>query len=53
MYLSNEELNNVIGGGFSAALLNAISRGISTIYNLGYSIGSSLRRALGRTLCKI
>ena len=43
--MQKDELVNVVGGGFtlSAAYLNAISRAINTFYNLGRSIGSSLK----------
>ena len=51
--LSKEELYSIKGGSVSAALLNAISRIISTLYNLGQSVGSALRRARDKNYCKI
>lgn len=52
MYLNNKELSVVVGG-ISASMLNALSRAVSTIYDIGYAIGSSLRRLFGRKSCKL
>lgn len=51
--LTKEELYNIKGGGVSAALLNALSRLISTLYELGQSVGSAIRRAKSKNYCKI
>ncbi len=49
--LSNEELMQVRGGGLSSQILNAISRGVELLYNLGQSLGSSIRRIIDGKLC--
>ncbi len=51
--MTNEELMNVVGGAFSAALVTAIVSALKGIYDLGKSIGSSIRRVLGGKYCKI
>ena len=53
MILKNEELALIDGGGFTATFFNSIARLGKTIYDIGYEVGSSVRRLLGRTLCKI
>lgn len=49
--LEKNELLIINGGGFSAALLNAISRAGSLILELGRSVGSSIRRFMTNTIC--
>lgn len=51
MRLTNKELNEITGGGISAALLNAIARITNTIYDIGRGLGSSVRRLITKTLC--
>ena len=46
MKLGNKELKNIKGGKtFSATLLNAIVRGITSFMDIGRYLGSSIRRA--------
>ncbi len=49
MILKNEELAVIDGGGFTATFFNSIARLGKTIYDIGYEVGSSVRRLLGRT----
>jgi hypothetical protein len=49
--MTKEELIKVKGGAISAQVLNAIARGINTLYNLGQAVGSVLRRALRKKIC--
>lgn len=53
MQLSNKELYRIFGGasGITATLLNSIIRGFSFIFDLGKSIGSSLRRGIDGKTC--
>ena len=53
MVLSNMELASINGGGFSAILLNALSRAVTTIFNIGVAVGSSLRRLITGNACRI
>lgn len=50
--MRKEELINVKGGAaFSASFLNAISRAVETVYNLGRSFGSSIRMIISGAKC--
>ena len=49
--MREEELNNIYGGAFSAALFNALSRGINTLYELGRSLGTSLKMVISKKKC--
>jgi hypothetical protein len=51
--LNYDELLNISGGSttVSATLINAFARGISTILELGRSIGSSIRRITTNKVC--
>ena len=50
--LNNKELLQIDGGaGITAAFLNAASRGISTVLELGRSLGSAIRRISSNNLC--
>lgn len=53
MQMNNSELILVTGGAFSwsASMVNAISRGIETIFNIGRSIGTSIRMIASRKIC--
>ena len=51
--LKNEELILIKGGGITATFLNSLSRLMDTLYNLGHSVGSTLRRLVGKNICKI
>ncbi len=51
--MSDEELLTVYGGAFSAALLSGIVSAIKTIYEIGKSIGTSIRRVIEKKYCKI
>ena len=50
MELSKEELNN-ISGGVTGTILNSIIRGVNTIFEIGRSLGSSIRRIFTRRYC--
>ncbi len=51
MVIQKEELKNIMGGAFSAALLNAIISAFKGAYNLGVSLGSSIARFFSGKLC--
>lgn len=51
--LTNEELIKVKGGSISATMLNAISRLIESLLNLGQLVGSSIRRSVSKNYCKL
>ena len=52
--LSNKESMNVEGGAkFTASLLNAASRAISTLLELGRNLGSAIRRSINGSICPV
>lgn len=51
--LTNEELLTISGGGITATFLNSLSRLMNTLYDLGQAVGSSLRRLVGKKVCKL
>jgi len=52
LYLEKEELNNIVGGA-SAAIFNAFARIFKTMYDIGYEVGSTIRRLMSKKTCKI
>lgn len=53
MILNKTELLAVTGGAITATLINAISRGISTIMDLGRTVGTAIRRVVSGKVCSI
>ena len=52
--LSDKELMNIEGGaGLSAAFLNAASRAITTLMELGRNLGSAIRRTINGSICPV
>ena len=53
--LSNKELLTIEGGSnwLTAAFFNAAARAISTIVDIGRSLGSSIRRAINGSYCPL
>lgn len=52
--LKKEELLNVVGGAtWSASMLNALSRAVSTLMDLGRSLGTSIRRSISGKVCPV
>ena len=51
--MTEKELINTIGGASipSAALINAISRGIETLYDLGRSFGTEIKMLIKGKRC--
>ena len=53
--IKKEELLSVSGGSSltSAAWLNAAARAITTLVDLGRSLGTAIRRSISGNVCKI
>ena len=54
--MRDEELSNIYGGAtksttISATMLNTVIRGISLVFELGKSFGSSIRRTRSSSYC--
>ena len=53
MELKKEQMEVIVGGAITSAMINAISKAVVTIYNLGRSTGSAIRRIVTKTYCPI
>lgn len=52
--LKNDDLLNIDGGSsISGTLISAITRGISTIYDIGRSLGTAIRRIGSGNICPL
>ena len=51
--LDNETMKKIYGGEIPSAMLNAISKAINTLYELGKQTGSAIRRLIKNSYCKI
>ncbi len=49
--MSKEELSTITGGNVSASYLNALARGIESLYNLGKAFGTAMRMILKGKRC--
>jgi len=50
--INNIELKKIYGGGISAAMINAIIRGASLLFEMGKTLGSAIRRGFSGKYCK-
>lgn len=53
MRLKKEEMLKISGGAISGTLFSSIVRGISSMLDLGRSLGSAIRRLTANNLCRI
>lgn len=53
MKLNKEEMLKIDGGGITSAMLNAISKAVNTLYELGRQTGSALRRIISNKSCAL
>lgn len=51
MELNKRDMEVVTGGGISYSMINAFSKAINTIYELGKHTGSSIRRLIHGKYC--
>ena len=51
MNLNKEQMQKINGGAITSAMMNAISKAINTLYELGRATGSSLRRIIKNSYC--
>lgn len=50
--MTDQELYNISGGAsISASMLNAVSRGIETLYNLGRAFGTAINMLIKGKRC--
>jgi hypothetical protein len=53
MNLNQEQMKKVEGGAITSAMMNAISKAVNTIYELGRATGSAVRRIIKKAYCPI
>ena len=53
MKLKNEEMEIIVGGGITSSMVNAISKIVTTVYDLGRSTGSAIRRFVTKSYCPV
>lgn len=53
MKLNKNEMYEVNGGGITSAWVNAISKAVGTIYELGRQTGSAIRRFFNGSYCPL
>ncbi len=53
MELTNNELKKIVGGNITGTLLNSIIKGMTTIIDLGRSLGTAIRRIKSNSFCKV
>jgi len=51
MELNKEKMKQINGGAITSAMINAISKAINTLYELGRQTGSAIRRILKKSHC--
>ncbi len=53
--LNKQELLNIDGGAttISGAFITSIIKGISSIFDLGKSLGTAVRRIIGKSICPL
>ncbi len=51
MQLNETELYKIKGGGISTTLLNSVARLITTVLDLGRTVGTSIRRIYSKNYC--
>ena len=53
MKLDQEQLKKVDGGAITSAMLNAITKAVNTIYELGRATGSAIIRLVKKASCPL
>ena len=51
--LRNKEMEEVVGGAIASSFINAITKAVNTVYQLGKQTGSALRRIVSGKYCPI
>lgn len=51
--LKEQELKNIQGGGISASFITAAVRAVTSILDLGRSLGTAIRRIRSGSICSL
>lgn len=49
--LNHDEMLKVTGGAITYSLINAVTKAVTFVYNLGQAVGSAIRRVSGDSYC--
>lgn len=52
MQIKNKELLNIVGGAINATMINAAARILSIVIDIGKMVGTALRRAFTKNVCR-
>ena len=53
MELKTEEMLKIEGGGIASPMINALTKAVIALYDLGKGFGSALRRAISGKYCPV
>lgn len=53
MNLNKEQMQNINGGAITSAMINALSKAVKTVYDLGRATGSAIVRIIRNTYCPL
>ena len=53
MELKTEEMLKIEGGGIASPMINALTKAVTALYDLGKGFGSALRRAISGKYCPV
>ena len=51
--LNKKEMLRIEGGGLSSSVLNALTKGIGLLFEIGQSVGSAIRRLQSGQSCSL
>jgi len=51
--LNKQELLEIDGGAISGTLVSSIIKGITSIFDLGKSLGTAIRRVITKNICPL
>ena len=53
MELKKIEMEKIIGGAITSSFINAITKAVNALYNIGKETGSAIRRIINGKYCPI
>ena len=53
MELNKEKMKEINGGGITSAMINAITKAVNALYELGKATGSALKRIINNKHCAL
>lgn len=53
MKLNQEQMKNIDGGAIASAMINAITKAVNSLYELGRATGSAIIRLIKKNTCPL